>query len=56
MTVVTIKERASVEIQMPEVTSMALALCGSCSGGLMDVEGLVNRALSELVAIYFTEA
>lgn len=45
----------SAHIQTPKVTS-ALVQLGSSSGDLMDIEGLVNQALSELVATYNTEA
>lgn len=49
------KEGAGAQIQTFEVTS-ALVLHGSSSGSLMDVKGLVNQTLSELVATYITKA
>lgn len=54
-TKVIIKDGVGTKIQTPKFTSMALALHGSSSGGLMDVKGLVSQALSELQATFFIE-
>lgn len=52
----TFESSASVQAQMPEVTSMPLAFHGSSSGGLKDVEGLANQALFELAVTVSTKA